>query len=68
LSEAEYQLLTQNWLRPLRRHNDTERQLDRRMHLFAELALHKRRLNLVGVEQEPELPEQIALIRAKLLT
>lgn len=68
LSEAEYQLLTQSWSRPLRRHNDAERQLARRMHLFAELALHKRRLNLVGVEQEPELPEQIALIREKLST
>lgn len=66
LSQDEYQLLTQGWMRPLRRRNEAERLQVRRMHLFAELALHKRRLDRIGAEKEPKLPEQIALIREKL--
>lgn len=67
LTDDEYQLLTQNWSRPLRRRGDAERRQVRRMHLYVELALHKRRLSSLGVEREPDLPEQIALIREKLL-
>lgn len=66
LSKDEYHLLTQNWMRPLRRRSEAERRQVRRMHLFAELALHKRRLSRIGAEREPDLPEQIALIREKL--
>lgn len=66
LTVSEYQLLTQNWSRPLRRRNEAERQQVRRMHLYVELALHKRRLSSLGVEHEPDLPDQIALIREKL--
>jgi len=67
LTEAEYMTLTRNWSRPLRRRNEAERQQVRRMHLYVELALHKRRLSHLGIEREPMLDEQIALIREKLL-
>ena len=66
MTEDEYTVLTQNWSRPLRRRSVAERQQVRRMHLYAELALHKRRLSRLGIEREPELHEQISLIREKL--
>lgn len=67
ISAEEYETLLDNWHRPLRRLNQTERAKVRRLHLSAELALHKQRLRRLGTEREPSLPEQITRIRAKLL-
>lgn len=67
ISEQEYQTLLNGWHRPLRRLTPDGRRQVRRMHLSAELALHKRRLNDLGIDREPNLPNQISDIRSKLL-
>lgn len=67
LSQDEYELLLRHWHRPLlRRRDPTKRTQVRRLHLYAELALHKRRLHTFGITREPQLPLQIGRIRAKL--
>lgn len=67
ISLSEYETLLNGWHRPLRLMDGNERDQARRLHLSAELALHKQRLRRLGAEREPALPQQIAAIRAKLL-
>lgn len=67
LSQSDYDLLLRRWYRPLvGRHNPAMQRQIRQLHLYAELALHKRRLRTFGLTREPELPKQIERIRAKL--
>lgn len=67
ISQDEYEMLLNGWHRPLRIMDSEERAKARRMHLSAELALHKQRLRTLGVEREPALPDQILNIREKLI-
>ncbi|MEZ4664315.1 MAG: PrsW family intramembrane metalloprotease [Caldilineaceae bacterium] len=67
LSQSEYDLLLRRWYRPLlRRRDPAARRQVRQLHLYAELALHKRRLRTFGLTREPDLPAQIERIREKL--
>lgn len=66
MSAEEYRVLTQEWHRPLRRRRRKIANTDRRMHLFAELALRKQRLRKFGPFREPSLLDEIEAIRAEL--
>lgn len=66
ITEQEYTSLLNGWHRPLQRFTGEQKQQVRRLHLSAELAIHKRRLRTLGAEREPKLPKQIARLRSKL--
>lgn len=67
ISRADYTTLISRWQRPLRRMQPAARAHDRLLQQYVELALRKRRLRRRGYDNEPELVEEIATLRAELL-
>ena len=63
LSAHELMELTGRWRQPIRRRSDDRSE---RMALFAELAVRKRRLRMLGTAYEGELLDEIESIRARL--
>ncbi|MEM7532744.1 MAG: PrsW family intramembrane metalloprotease [Chloroflexota bacterium] len=78
LTDAEYQRLTRSWFMPMRypkrgprgyptrEARDAAKEEANRMQLYAELALGKHRLRLLGDQREEGLVEYVASLRARL--
>ena len=66
LSQDEFTYLTGRWHRPLRLPGRAARSQADRLQLCVELAFRKQRLQVLGVEREPELAGEIVTMRATL--